>query len=217
MKTDSSLTKQVTWEQIEALIGEEKYKSFLKEIDPSVYKLVLDENKRPQVTASILTMLQSREPENATEEYAEEIVNLMIKVAKKYSSYRSFLMGASKITDTELTDLNIEIIRDADLEIRKLIIPSESIEQYKELIRQKLDLGYWNDIVGEDQIYFIFKMPEGKVVEYSYTEDDRMEIAKLCTKLNNDPIGKTSDLLNYLAENEFYTEVVRDFIGKHQL
>lgn len=82
MKTNTPLSKQVTWNQIEALISDDKYKSFLKEINPSVYKMVLDENKRPQVTASILTMLQNREPENATEEYAEEVVKLMVKVAQ---------------------------------------------------------------------------------------------------------------------------------------
>lgn len=214
MTTDSSLTKQVTWEQIEALISDDKYKSFLKEIDPSVFKLVLDESKRPQVTASILTMLQSREPENATEEYAEEIVNLMIKVAEKYRTYKSYLMGASKITDSDLTNLNIEIIKDSDPAIRKLTIPSESIEKYKELIRQKLDLGYWNDFVGDDQIYFIFKMPDGEVIEHTYSGDDRLKIAKLCTKLNNDPIEKTSNLLDYLAENEFYTDIVKNFKEK---
>lgn len=83
MNTNTSPTKQVTWEQIEALTSDDKYKSFLKEIDPSVYKLVLDETKRTQVTESILVMLQNREPANATEEYAGEIVNLMQKVAQK--------------------------------------------------------------------------------------------------------------------------------------
>lgn len=82
MKKTTSDLGQIDWEQIETLI-DIKYKPFLKEIDPSVFKLVLDENKRPQVTESILVMLQNREPENATEEYAEEIVNLMQKVARK--------------------------------------------------------------------------------------------------------------------------------------
>ena len=83
MKNNIPLTKQITWKQIEALVSEDKYKTFLREIDPSVFKLVLDESKKLQVTASILTMLQNREPENATEEYAEEVVKLMQKVAQK--------------------------------------------------------------------------------------------------------------------------------------
>src|SRR3990167_986483 len=124
MKIDNSSTKQITWKQIETLISDEKYKAFLQEIDPAVFKLVRDENKRPQVTASILTMLQSREPENATEEYAKKIVSLMVKVAKKYSTYKSFLMGAGQITDADLIGLNIEIVKDSDPEVRKLFIPT---------------------------------------------------------------------------------------------
>jgi len=83
-----SMTKPLAWAQIEPLISEEKYKNFLKGIDPAVFKLVLDENKRPQVTESILTMLQNREPEHATQEYAEEIVEMMVKVAEKFEKKR---------------------------------------------------------------------------------------------------------------------------------
>ena len=139
----------------------------------------------------------------------------VVEKSEKGKTYKSFLMGAKDITDSDLTNLNIEIISDENPEISKLIIPSESIEEYKELIRQKLDSGFWNDFVGEDLIYFIFKMPDGEITEYSYSEDDRLEIATLCTKLNNDPIEKTSNLLDYLAENEFYTDVVKDFKEKH--
>lgn len=79
-----SANATLSWADIEPLISDEKYKAFLKEIDPAVYKLVLDETKRLQVTASILTMLQSSDPDNATEEYAKEIVEMMIKVAEKF-------------------------------------------------------------------------------------------------------------------------------------
>ena len=77
-----------TWADIEPLISEAKYKGFLKDIDPAVFRLVLDEHKRPQVTESILTMLQNREPEHATQEYAEEIVEMMVKVAEKFKKKR---------------------------------------------------------------------------------------------------------------------------------
>jgi len=51
-------------------------------------------------------------------------------------------------------------------------------------------------------------MPDGEVVEFGYKEEDRLEIAELCSQLNGNSIEKTSDLLNYMAENEFYTEVI---------
>ena len=120
-------------------------------------------------------------------------------------------MGAKNITDTDLTDLNIEILRDNDPEVRKLIVPAESIEKYKELIRSKLDAGYWNEFVGDDQIYFIFKMADGEVKEFPYSKDSRMQIAQLCTQLNKDPIEKTSNVLDYLSENSFYTDTIENF------
>ncbi len=81
MQTDSFI--KISWEDIEPLIEDDKYKSFLRSIDPKTFKLVLDENSRPQVIESILEMLKNQEPENASREYAEKIVNLMQTVAEK--------------------------------------------------------------------------------------------------------------------------------------
>lgn len=38
----------------------------------------------------------------------------------------------------------------------------------------------------------------------------RLEIAKLCSEFNGDPLDKTSNLLAYLAKNEFYTEMIKN-------
>lgn len=137
------------------------------------------------------------------------------KVNEENKVYKSFLMGASQITDKELLDLDIQIKPCDDPEDRKLIIPAKSIEDYKNLIRNKLDSGFWNDFVGEDLIYFIFKMPNGEIKEFVYDEEDRLKIAELCSQLNHDPIEKTSDLLNYLAENSFYTASINNFKKAH--
>ncbi len=166
----------------------------------------------------------NRSPEEATRENAIKLLQGMQitahmiaheKVDGENFSYRSYLMGANNITDRELLDLGIDIAQEEDSTSRKLIIPGAAIESYKELIRQKLDNGYWNDFVGNDLINFIFKMPDGRVIEYSYSDDNRLEIARLCTELNGDPIEKTSDLLDYLAENEFYTDEVKRYKAAH--
>ncbi|MDA1079802.1 MAG: hypothetical protein O2840_03915 [bacterium] len=133
---------------------------------------------------------------------------------EKVAVYKSVLMGASLIADAELADLDIRISHRAESGTRKLLIPAKSLEQYKALVRVKLENGFWNDFVGEDLIYFIFKMPDGEINEFVYDEEDRLTIAKLCTELNHDPIEKTSDLLNYLAENDFYTTVVGAYKSK---
>lgn len=122
--------------------------------------------------------------------------------------FRSVLMGADQISDYELLNLGIEIMPGDDSDVRKLIIPFSSLAEYSQLVARKLSPGFWNDIVGTDEVYFIFKMPDGEVKEFVLSEKNRLEIAKLCSQLNADPIEKTSDLLNYLAENEFYSDYI---------
>jgi hypothetical protein len=76
---------------------------------------------------------------------------------------------------------------------------------------RKLTPGFWNDIVGRQEILFIFKLADGTVAELALSDATRSEIARLCTSLNNDPIEKTSDMPHYLAGNPFYREVIETF------
>jgi len=217
MTSDNNQIKNITWQDIEPLILDEKYKEFFKNLDPETFKLILDESSSQKVVESVLKMLRDTDPKNATQEYANGLIEIMKKVITQItekSLYRSFLMGASQITDKELLDLDIQIKPCDDQEDRKLIIPATSIEDYKNLIRNKLDSGFWNDFVGEDLIYFIFKMPDGEIKEFIYDEDDRLKIAELCSQLNHDPIEKTSDLLNYLAGNDFYKKTIDTYRNK---
>jgi hypothetical protein len=123
----------------------------------------------------------------------------------------SFLMGAVAITDEELNRLGIRIAQGAGTAFRGLIIPSASLEAYKALVREKITAGFWNDIVGRGEISFLFKLKDGTIEEFVYSEANRERIARLCTCLNNDPIEKTSGLLRYLAANPFYREAMAAF------
>ncbi len=79
--------KSITWQDIEPLILDEKYKEFFKNIDPEAFKLVLDGNNRDQVVTSVLKMLMEKDPKNATREYAEEITELMKKTALQITAH----------------------------------------------------------------------------------------------------------------------------------
>jgi len=83
MTSDNNQIKNITWQDIEPLILDEKYKEFFKNLDPETYKLVLDEENKPKVTESILKMLKSTDPENATPEYVKGIIEDMKKVVNK--------------------------------------------------------------------------------------------------------------------------------------
>ena len=73
------------------------------------------------------------------------------------TNYLSYLMGADKIQDKELEDLNIEIVERTESKSRKLKIPQENLSAYIDLIKNKLDEGFWNEIIGAREIIFIFR------------------------------------------------------------
>ena len=122
--------------------------------------------------------------------------------------YLSYLMGAPEIEDEELMELGIIIAGVSDSGSRKLQIPDDSLKKYEELIRLKMNKGFWNDIVGTTKIIFIFKI-EDQVIEMTLTEGNRTEIAKLCSELNGDPIENTSQIFQYLDGNDFYSGFLR--------
>ena len=79
--------------------------------------------------------------------------------------YLSYLMGATAIQDQELEAFNIEIIEKTGDSSRKLKIPQEHLSEYIKLVKTKLTGGFWNEIVGNDRIKFLFKF--NRLDEYS--------------------------------------------------
>jgi hypothetical protein len=127
--------------------------------------------------------------------------------------YLSFLMGADAIGDRDLTSIGVAILHGAGSAFRGLLVPEQSLSAYKALVREKLTAGFWNDILGREAVFFIFKLADGTVRQLTLSEATRSEIAHLCSSLNRDPIEKTSDVLRYLAGNPFYRELIEAFHG----
>ncbi len=126
----------------------------------------------------------------------------------KEHEYLSFLMGASAISDEELRARGVEIREREGNDSRGLCIPESALDSYMELIRRSLPPGFWNDIVGRSAVIFIFKTSGGAVKELVYSPGNREEIARLCSRMNGDPIEKTSDVLRYMAANGFYRDAM---------
>ena len=125
--------------------------------------------------------------------------------------YLSYLMGSDKISDQDLTNLGIEIVEKTDSGSKKLKIPSEKIEGYKNLIREKITAGFWNEFLDENNIHFIFKFQNGEVKEYVLSPENEQEIDKICAELNNEPPEKTMNVYKYISDNDFY----HDFMMEH--
>ena len=123
----------------------------------------------------------------------------------------SYLMGAENIEDKELTDLDIQIEGKTPDGSRLLKIPEEKLSQYIELIKNKLTNGFWNEIIGEKEIIFIFKFKDGSIKEYQLSPENEQEIDNLCAEFNNEPPDKTANVYKYISDNKFY----HDFMMEH--
>ncbi|OGF69827.1 hypothetical protein A3H65_00810 [Candidatus Giovannonibacteria bacterium RIFCSPLOWO2_02_FULL_45_14] len=117
----------------------------------------------------------------------------------------SYLMGAEEISDKELGDLDIEISGKAESGHRMLKIPDEKVLRYIEVIKMKMTPGFWNEIVGEREIIFIFKFKDGKIKEYKLSPANEQEISDLCESFNDEPPRKAANVYKYISENKFIT------------
>jgi len=125
--------------------------------------------------------------------------------------YLSYLMGAEDIQDTELESLGIEI-KDRTLDgDRMLIIQNDKLSQYIELIKAKLTNGFWNEIIGEKEMLFIFKFQDGHIEEYKLSPENERKIDKLCAEFNNESPDATANVYKYISDNKFY----HNFMMKH--
>lgn len=131
------------------------------------------------------------------------------------AQYLSYLMGASHITDDDLHTVGAEIVGRKGSGSRELHIPAASLAAYEALVTEKLDVGFWNDIVSEDEIIFIFKLKDGTVKRLVFSEETHDAIGELCAELSGDPIEKTRHVLVYLGSNPFYDDVARRYHYKH--
>ncbi len=120
-------------------------------------------------------------------------------------------MGVENITDKDLIDLGVQIEETKDDGDRTLKIPEESLSQYIQLIKSKLTNGFWNEIVGEKEIIFIFKIKDGSVKEYKLSSANEREVDKLCAEFANESPDKTVNVYQYISENKFY----HDFMLEH--
>jgi hypothetical protein len=126
----------------------------------------------------------------------------------------SFLMGTDTITDSDLTDVGVKILKRCGAAARELLVPSDSISPYTTLVRERLNPGFWNEIVGSHEIHFIFKLADSTVVELTLSDATAPQIAQLCSSLNGDPLEKTSNVLGYLAGNSPYQDLIAASYGE---
>ena len=121
----------------------------------------------------------------------------------------SYLMGADEISDEELKALGIEIAGRKS-EIRMLKILDKILTRYIEVVKVKMTAGFWNEIIGDNEIIFVFKCKDGEIKEYKLSPENEQEISDLCESVNNEPPRKAANVYKYLSENKFYHNFMRE-------
>lgn len=86
---DISLPEGVSWEEVIKLIKGEKYEYIVKKIRPSTLKFVLEKINKPRVIQALIKALIETDPKNATEKYAESIVNCLQEVSRTILKQKS--------------------------------------------------------------------------------------------------------------------------------
>ena len=125
--------------------------------------------------------------------------------------YLSFLMGVDANTDADLTDLGVTILERHGAAARGLLVPAASLPGYEAMVGERLRPGFWNEVVGQREIFFIFKLEDGVLSRVAYSEATSSQIARMCSSLNGDPIETTSDVPRYLAGNPLYRDLIAAF------
>ena len=129
-------------------------------------------------------------------------------------TYLSYLMGADQIEDKDLVDLDISIEETKSDGDRCLKISVDKLPQYIQLIKGKLNNGFWNEIVGEQEVIFIFKLKDGSIKEYRLSHENEQEIDKLCAEFNNEPSEKTANVYKYISDNNFYHDFMMEYYAE---
>jgi len=139
-------------------------------------------------------------------EFAKKYDLKMITVIAQNKPTRSYLMGASAITNEDLEKIGIKIVRRKDDGDREIEIPKQSVKKYEKMITDKLTPNFWNEYIGEE-IVFIFKHKDGKIERLVLNKDTEERIDKLAADFIGENWNKKC-VWKWLSENKFYSDLV---------
>jgi len=97
-------------------------------------------------------------------EFAAKYMLPIIRVVKppRKREFKSYLMGAEEISDRELEEIGMKVVKRLKSGSREVLIPRGKEREYEKLVGEKMTTGYWNEYLG-DEVVFVFKHKDGAV------------------------------------------------------
>lgn len=127
-------------------------------------------------------------------------------VLKDTTESRSFVMGVS---ESDLKDIGIHLVEKTKDGFLKILIPFNTLDAYKDRIREKMQSGFWNEFSTRNGFYFIFKHQDGHLEEMELAEKTNHLIDRYGMTFNGkNPKSLPEDVYSWLAENSFYRELL---------
>jgi len=130
-------------------------------------------------------------------------------ILKNHDKSLSFIMGMDEVSDDIFKKNDVEIIKKTEEGFLKVLIPFVKLNEYKNLIRKKMAVGFWNEFSTKNGFYFIFKHKDGKLEEFELNSKTNDIIDKYGMIFNNEePNRPALDVYTWLAENDFYKNIL---------
>jgi len=130
-------------------------------------------------------------------------------VLKQGKMCKSFVMGVDKQFKNYLAKINVKIVEETKDGFLKILIPFDKIEEYKALIREHMNNGFWNEFSISKGFYFIFKDKNGNIEEYKLNKENNDKIDTYSWQYNNEtPPQEPENVYSWLAKNDFYQDIL---------
>jgi leucyl-tRNA synthetase len=122
---------------------------------------------------------------------------------------RTYIMGQQDISASDIESIGGRIDSVTDAGHICAEFPVANAKKFEELINEKMELGFWNEYLTNEQVVFIFKHKDGKLQRFVLSDKNAHEICALGNQFNNQPEpGPEETPWSWFTNNSWYAPVV---------
>ena len=129
-----------------------------------------------------------------------------VEFAISPNTYRSYVMGQKNITSDDIETIGGTVHEITAQGHLCVTFPASSDDAFEQLIKDKMEPGFWNEYVGE-KVVFIFKSDTDGLLRTEWDNNNELDILRLCEDYANAKFGGIKEMLE---GNEWYTGHISD-------